>query len=146
MLAPAVPYRAERRYLAGTNVLETNFTTDEGAVRVTEALTLPGSGLGPQRELARRIDGLSGNVPMDWSVEARFGWERAAWFAAPGEAAVEQPSFRRSNAFPRVAAECRRPSATARRSPGSTPRLTVRPRPGCRCARAFRTRWSRSTS
>ena len=73
-LAPEVPYRAERRYLPGTNVLETIFTADEGAVRVTEALTLPGSGLGPQRELARRVEGLSGSVPMSWSVEARFGY------------------------------------------------------------------------
>ncbi|HEV8624170.1 MAG TPA: trehalase-like domain-containing protein [Acidimicrobiia bacterium] len=48
-LAPDMPHRAERRYLPGTNVLETIFTTDEGAVRVTEALTLPGAGLGPQR-------------------------------------------------------------------------------------------------
>ncbi|MGH9035406.1 MAG: trehalase-like domain-containing protein, partial [Acidimicrobiia bacterium] len=44
-LAPEVPHRAHRRYLPGTNVLETTFTTNEGAVRVTEALTLPGSGL-----------------------------------------------------------------------------------------------------
>src|SRR5688500_11572381 len=65
-LAPRVPHRAERRYLPGTNVLETIFTASEGTVRVTEALTLPGRGLGPQRELARRIEGLSGTVPMGW--------------------------------------------------------------------------------
>jgi GH15 family glucan-1,4-alpha-glucosidase len=73
-LAPEVPHRAERRYLPGTNVLETTFTTNEGAARVTEALTLPGSGLAPLRELARRVEGLSGTVPMSWSVEARFGY------------------------------------------------------------------------
>jgi GH15 family glucan-1,4-alpha-glucosidase len=73
-LAPEVPHRAERRYLPGTNVLETTFTTNEGAVRVTEALTLPGSGLAPLRELARRVEGLSGTVPMGWSVEPRFGY------------------------------------------------------------------------
>src|SRR5687768_13083990 len=75
-LAPDVPHRAERRYLPGTNVLETIFTASEGTVRVTEALTLPGPGLGPQRELARRIEGLSGNVPMGWTVEARFNYGR----------------------------------------------------------------------
>ncbi|MGH8999768.1 MAG: glycoside hydrolase family 15 protein, partial [Acidimicrobiia bacterium] len=73
-LAPEVPYRAERRYLPGTNVLETTFTSNEGAVRVTEALTLTGSGLSPLRELVRRVEGLSGDVPMGWSVEARFGY------------------------------------------------------------------------
>jgi GH15 family glucan-1,4-alpha-glucosidase len=75
-LAPDVAHRAERRYLPGTNVLETTFTAAEGVVRVTEALTLPGAGLAPQRELARRVEGLSGNVPMGWSVDARFGYAR----------------------------------------------------------------------
>jgi GH15 family glucan-1,4-alpha-glucosidase len=75
-LAPDVPHRAERRYLPGTNVLETIFTASAGTARVTEALTLPGPGLGPQRELARRIEGLSGSVPMGWTVEARFNYGR----------------------------------------------------------------------
>jgi len=96
-LAPDMPHRAERRYLPGTNVLETIFTTEEGAVRVTEALTLPGGGLGPQRELARRVEGLSGHVPMSWSVEARFGygqwktrigWRSGVPVAAAGNQAV----------------------------------------------------------
>jgi GH15 family glucan-1,4-alpha-glucosidase len=75
-LAPTVPHRAERRYLPHTNVLETTFTTDEGTVRVTDAMTLPGPGLVPQRELVRRVAGLSGCVPMGWTVEARFGYGR----------------------------------------------------------------------
>jgi GH15 family glucan-1,4-alpha-glucosidase len=96
-LAPEVPHRAHRRYVPGTNVLETTFTTDKGAVRVTEALTLPGSGLAPQRELARRVEGLSGTVPMGWSVEPRFGYgewrTRLGWrsgfpVAAAGNQAV----------------------------------------------------------
>lgn len=35
----------------------------------------------------------------------RNGWERASWFAAPGERTIEQYSFRRSNAFPAIARE-----------------------------------------
>ena len=77
-LAPAIPYRAERRYLPGTNVLETTFRTDGGAVRVTDALTLPDARLGPFRELARRIEGLAGRVPMRWRIEPRFDYGRAA--------------------------------------------------------------------
>ncbi|MGH6953556.1 MAG: GcvT family protein, partial [Alphaproteobacteria bacterium] len=39
--------------------------------------------------------------------EARYGWERAAWFAPSGADARDVNSFRRSNWFPHVAAECR---------------------------------------
>ena len=76
-LAPEAPYRSTRRYVPGTNVLETTFTTGDGVVRVTDAMTLPGSGLAPLRELARRVEGLSGAVPMGWSVQPRFGYGQA---------------------------------------------------------------------
>jgi GH15 family glucan-1,4-alpha-glucosidase len=72
LLEPTVPHEATRRYLPGTNVLETTFATPAGAVRVTDALTLPGAALAPYRELVRRIEGLSGDVPMRWLVEPRF--------------------------------------------------------------------------
>ncbi|MGH3112503.1 MAG: trehalase-like domain-containing protein, partial [Gaiellaceae bacterium] len=71
-LAPATPFEAERHYLPGTNVLETTFRTADGAVRVTDAMTLPVAGIGPLREVARRVEGLSGTVSLEWSVEPRF--------------------------------------------------------------------------
>ncbi|MCX4718225.1 glycoside hydrolase family 15 protein [Streptomyces virginiae] len=75
LLRPDVPHTVARRYLPGTNVLETTFTTAGGTVRVTDALTLPDTAsLAPGRELVRRIEGLSGSVPMSWSVQPRFGY------------------------------------------------------------------------
>ena len=73
-LAPERPFEASRRYLPGTNVLETTFSTADGAVRVTDALALPIGGLAPYREVVRRVEGLSGRVPMRWRVEPRPGY------------------------------------------------------------------------
>ena len=76
-LQPRGPHEAQHRYLPDTNVLETTFTTSTGVARVTDALTLPGDGLGPSRELARRVEGLAGRVPLHWRIEPRFGYGSA---------------------------------------------------------------------
>ncbi|MGY1901085.1 glycoside hydrolase family 15 protein [Nocardia gipuzkoensis] len=74
-LEPEVAYRVARRYVPATNVLETTFITDSGAVRVTDALTLRDDAtLSPTRELLRRLDGVAGTVPMRWRVRPRFGY------------------------------------------------------------------------
>jgi GH15 family glucan-1,4-alpha-glucosidase len=73
-LAPELAHEVERRYLPGTNVLETVYSTGRGRVRVTDALTLPSTDLSPLRELARRVEALDGSVPMSWSIESRFGY------------------------------------------------------------------------
>jgi len=71
-LAPAGEYEATRRYLERTNVLETTYRNGEGAVRVTEAMTLQDGGLLPWVEHARRIEGMEGSVRLEWRVEPRF--------------------------------------------------------------------------
>ncbi|MCH7230931.1 glycoside hydrolase family 15 protein [Glycomyces sp. L485] len=78
VLEPEVAYRVERRYLPDTNVLETTFHTASGSARVSDALTLPGEGLEPFRELQRRIMGLAGTVRFHWRVEPRFDYGGAS--------------------------------------------------------------------
>src|SRR4029079_13934516 len=65
-LQPAVAFQATRRYLPRSNVLETTFTTDGGAVRVLDAMTLPDDRLDPLRELVRSVEGIAGTVRMRW--------------------------------------------------------------------------------
>jgi GH15 family glucan-1,4-alpha-glucosidase len=78
VLEPESVTDATRRYLPGTNVLETTFTTEAGVVRVTDAMTLPKAGLSPYRELVRKLEGVAGEVAVRWRVEPRFGYASAA--------------------------------------------------------------------
>ncbi|WP_150307589.1 glycoside hydrolase family 15 protein [Planctomonas psychrotolerans] len=68
-LAPTAEFTSTRSYVAGTNVLQTTFTTESGVVRITDALVTGVAGRLPWAELARRVDGLSGSVDMEWQVE-----------------------------------------------------------------------------
>jgi GH15 family glucan-1,4-alpha-glucosidase len=68
-LRPIGDFTTKRRYVPRTNVLETTFTTDTGVVRVTDALVTGIAGRLPWIELARRVEGLSGTVDVEWSVE-----------------------------------------------------------------------------
>ncbi|MEJ6490321.1 glycoside hydrolase family 15 protein [Leucobacter sp. USCH14] len=80
-LAPDLPeseYRTQRRYVPNTNVLETTFITEEGSVRVTDALVSGIAGRLPWAELARRVEGLDGRVPMRWAVHPGTSLQTAA--------------------------------------------------------------------
>jgi GH15 family glucan-1,4-alpha-glucosidase len=76
VLQPEDSFDVERRYLERSNVLETTYRTKNGVARVTEGIVLQNGGLLPWVELTRRVEGLSGSVPMRWSVEPRFDWGR----------------------------------------------------------------------
>ena len=77
-LAPAIPFGARRRYLPGTNVLETTFETAEGTVRVTDAMSRPIASRLLWNQVIRRVEGLAGSVPMAWEVAPRFDYGAAA--------------------------------------------------------------------
>jgi GH15 family glucan-1,4-alpha-glucosidase len=80
-LRPTAPFRAERRYVDGTNVLETTFSTADGAVRITDALSRPIARGLLWNQVIRRIDGLGGTVELEWRIAPRFDY--AATLVAP---------------------------------------------------------------
>ncbi|MGH3072418.1 MAG: glycoside hydrolase family 15 protein [Gaiellaceae bacterium] len=67
-IRPAGDFTTSRRYLPGTLVLETTFTTDSGSARLVEALAFAEGqrghdlGLGAPHELLRLVEGLAGTV------------------------------------------------------------------------------------
>ncbi|KQQ03729.1 MULTISPECIES: glycoside hydrolase family 15 protein [unclassified Rathayibacter] len=72
-LGPVEPAEVSREYLRDTNVLQTTFTTESGSVTVTDALVTGIAGRLPWAELARRVDGVSGEVRMRWAVRPGTG-------------------------------------------------------------------------
>jgi GH15 family glucan-1,4-alpha-glucosidase len=88
-LEPEVDYEVERRYVERSNVLETTFRTSAGDVRVTDAATLQDGAPLPWIEFARRIEGVSGSVPMRWRIRPGFDFgRRTATVARRGSAIV----------------------------------------------------------
>ncbi len=79
-LRPSAPFRTERRYLEGTNVLETTFITGSGRARVFDLMPIngaDGNGLEPERELLRIAEGVEGEVEFEALYEARPDYGRA---------------------------------------------------------------------
>ncbi|MHA6311349.1 glycoside hydrolase family 15 protein [Pantoea sp. S-LA4] len=81
-IVPREPYQVTRRYRDNSNVLETRYETDSGTVLLTESINSTLAGRLPWGELARRIEGVSGNVELEISL--RFGTAaetRSPWIA-----------------------------------------------------------------
>lgn len=93
-LRPAGNIRAvSRRYLPGTNVLETAFTTASGAARLTDVMTPPfgtaETALRPSHEIIRRIEVIEGEVDVEVLFDPRPGYgQRAARVGWAGASAV----------------------------------------------------------
>ncbi|RBY77607.1 glycoside hydrolase family 15 protein [Geodermatophilus sp. TF02-6] len=86
LLAPAVPVRAtRRRYREDTLVLETEFDTDEGTVRVTDFMPIRGEA----PDLVRIVEGVRGRVPMRMDLRLRFDYGHVVpWVYREGGALV----------------------------------------------------------
>lgn len=78
-LRPVGPFSVTRRYLDGTAVLETTFTTGSGVARVLDCLpVIDGvAGMQPLREVLRVIEGVSGVVDFEVLLEPRPDYARA---------------------------------------------------------------------
>lgn len=78
LLAPAGEHRVVgRRYRGDSLVLETEFATAEGRVRVVDCMPIGGSATGEEQvELVRRVEGISGRVPIRTELSLRFGFGR----------------------------------------------------------------------
>ena len=104
-IRPAGEFRTERRYLPGTLVVETTFTTDSGTVRLRDAMAFaPGQrghdlGYDAPHEILRDVEGVTGEVALVMELVPRpeYGLVRplirvleggARTFGGPGIVAV----------------------------------------------------------
>lgn len=76
---PTEGFRATRRYRDDTNVLETTFTTDRGAVRLVDLMPVASeedkrSALAPDHEVLRILEGLAGEVEVEVTCDPRFAY------------------------------------------------------------------------
>jgi GH15 family glucan-1,4-alpha-glucosidase len=83
---PVDACRVSRAYVPGTNVLETTFHCEGGALKLTDCMTLPpepsgdlqpGVELEPEHELLRRVECTSGEVEVEVSFAPRGDYGRA---------------------------------------------------------------------
>lgn len=77
LVAPSIPVRSvRRRYRTGTLVLETDFDTDGGSVRLIDFMPVRNR----EPDIVRIVQGLEGRVPMRMEAALRFGYgDRTPW-------------------------------------------------------------------
>jgi alpha,alpha-trehalase len=76
-IRPAVSFTSERRYIPGTLVVETTFTSDTGTVRLTDAMVFAecqrGHDLGydAPHEVVRSVEGIEGEMDLSFELAPR---------------------------------------------------------------------------
>jgi GH15 family glucan-1,4-alpha-glucosidase len=77
LIRPTSEYRSERRYLPGTLLIETTFTTDTGTVKLTDAMAFAEGqrrhdlGFGSPHLVLRSVVGVSGEVELELELAPR---------------------------------------------------------------------------
>src|SRR5207302_3447208 len=82
-IAPARPFRSERRYVQDTNVLQTRFHTATGSVLMTDLMPVASASeehqvLLPEREILRVVECDSGQVDLEMLFDPRPGYGLAS--------------------------------------------------------------------
>ena len=82
-IAPVLPFSTERRYIEGTNVLETRFATERGSVVLTDLMPVASEEakhrmIVPEHELLRVIECDQGEVELEMTYAPRPDYGRAA--------------------------------------------------------------------
>ena len=76
-IRPAGSFTVERRYVPGTLVIETTFTTDTGSVRLLDAMAFGEGerkhelGLAAPHEVLRAVEGISGRTQLEMELAPR---------------------------------------------------------------------------
>ncbi len=83
---PAAPFGVSRRYVPGTNLLETTFTTATGVLRLTDLFFVEDMAerrgdLRVEHEIIRRLECLEGTVEVEVACDPRPGF--GAWTVPP---------------------------------------------------------------
>src|ERR671934_2481012 len=90
-IRPAGSFAVQRRYLPGTLVIETTFTTDTGSVRLLDAIAFAEGqrghelGFDAPHEVVRAVEGISGRVQLEMELAPR------------GEYGLVEPLFRQED-------------------------------------------------
>src|SRR5262249_12173617 len=90
-IRPAAEFSVERRYVPGTLVIETTFATQDGVVKLRDAMAFKEGhrahelGLDPPHEILRSVEGLSGTVELEMELAPR------------GEYGLVKPLFRQED-------------------------------------------------
>ena len=74
-ITPVDPFEVRRRYIEDTLVLETEFSTRDAGLRITDCFTMHEAGEHrPHQQILRTIEGLQGRLACNLAIVPRFDY------------------------------------------------------------------------